>query len=316
MPKIPTGFLDSVIYLYRNRSDAEAGKNFGGTGFLVIMPSELFPDRGSYFYAVSNWHVVCKGGFSTIRINTHTGTDIFEFGPEEWHFLPAYDIAVIPMPLNAQSHKAAMVPVHAFVQKELFTADLLGVGNDVFMIGRFVDHDGGQTNRPAARFGNISVLPSPIQQPNRKKADSFCIDMHSRTGYSGSPVFVYRTTTADLPDYERKVEVEVGHYLGLLGIHWGQFPEFLKITEEEEREEAEAGVLIKEGKYVKGQSGMTCVLPAWTVLEVLTMPTLRQLRDEHGKRHYSGGPMTPDAEVEGAPPASDANATPRNRQSG
>src|ERR1700693_3020590 len=114
-------------------------------------------------------------------------------------FVPQYDIAVIPMPFNPDHLKAAMLPTQLFVNKEMFEANnvgtkgALGVGSDTFMVGRFIDHDGGETNRPAARFGHISVLPAPIIQPNDVTADSFCIDMHSRPGYSGSPVFVYRT---------------------------------------------------------------------------------------------------------------------------
>jgi hypothetical protein len=36
--------------------------------------------------------------------------------------------------------------------------------------------------------------------------------------------------------------------------------------------------LITEGGYVEGMSGMTCVVPAWQLLEVLDMPELKKLR--------------------------------------
>jgi hypothetical protein len=277
------------VYLYKDRADAEEGKKFGGTGFLVLFPSEMFPDRAFYFYAASNWHVVCRDGFSTIRINTIDGTDIVEFDPAEWHFLPEYDIAVIPMPMNVERHRAAMIPTKAFVIRDFFKINskassvqpaALGVGSDVFMIGRFIDHDGGQTNRPAARFGSISVLPAPIIQPNENKtqADSFCIDMHSRTGHSGSPVFVYRTAAAEWMTSE--IDPQPGNYFGLLGIHWGQFPEDMEIKDKKQLE-GETTSLILDGKYVKGLSGMTCVLPAWIILEVLNMPKLKKLREAH-----------------------------------
>jgi hypothetical protein len=52
--------------------------------------------------------------------------------------------------------------------------------------------------------------------------------MHSRTGYSGSPVFVYRTSNTNL-DAIFKDRVEAGSpgdiFIYLLGIHCGQFPE-------------------------------------------------------------------------------------------
>jgi hypothetical protein len=302
MPQISSFFLDTVVYLYRNKAEAEEGKNFGGTGFLVTLPDETYPDRAAYFYAITNWHVACQKGFSTIRVNNKDGSvDVFEFGPEEWHFLPQYDVAVIPMPFNASRLKAAMLPTQLFVTKEMFGSEspLLGVGSDVFMIGRFIDHDGGQTNRPAARFGHVSVLPAPIIQPNKVKADSFCIDMHSRTGHSGSPVFVYRTPGSDIASAS---VIAHGSYLGILGIHWGQFPELWEIEKGAAAAlQSEVGTLILEGEYVKGLSGMACVLPAWTILEVLKMPKLIGLRRDHTKKVFE-----PQFGKEGLPPMPEA----------
>src|SRR5258707_1186988 len=66
------------------------------------------------------------------------------------------------------------------------------VGDDTFMIGLFLDHAGVTTNVPSARFGNISMLPNPratIRQSTGYDGVSYVVDMHSRTGFSGSPVF-------------------------------------------------------------------------------------------------------------------------------
>src|SRR5208282_6358062 len=70
MPKIPRRALDCTFYLYKSREDAEKGVNFGGTGFLVCVDSEQYPDDIFYMYGVTNWHVVLKDGYSVIRINT------------------------------------------------------------------------------------------------------------------------------------------------------------------------------------------------------------------------------------------------------
>jgi hypothetical protein len=145
----------------------------------------------------------------------------------------------------------------------------LGVGDNIFMLGRFVDHDGGAINRPAARFGNISVMPAPIEQPNKVRADAFCLDMHSRTGFSGSPVFVYRTIGDDLDEAAgNNGRPSMQSFLKFLGIHFGQFPEFLDVIDGSSKR-------IK----VRGASGMTCVLPAWNIREVLNLPKLRDRRD-------------------------------------
>src|ERR1700730_10815269 len=65
----------------------------------------------------------------------------------------------------------------------------------------------------AARFGNISLLASddaPIEQPNQQRRPSHIFDMRSRPGFSGSPVFVYRTPSGDL-----RYATERGRYKSL-----------------------------------------------------------------------------------------------------
>jgi hypothetical protein len=267
-----------------------------------------------FFYAVSNWHVAVREGASVVRINTKDGkSESFEFGPEQWEFNPKYDIAVILlMNIDPNKHDVVPIPVpEGFVKKEDLERVKLGVGEDVFMIGRFIDHDGGPINRPAARFGNISVMPSPIEQPNGGMADCYCIDLHSRSGYSGSPVFVYRTPGYDLEERpsatmgEAKILLSGTNYLALLGIHFSQFPEFWEIGKERVPDTEGSVPLIKTGEYVKGLSGMTCVLPAWAIWDVLTMPKLKQERELADARKrsqlISEGKMPPTPEISGNP---------------
>lgn len=70
----------------------------------------------------------------------------------------------------------------------------------------------------------------------------------------------------------------------LLGLHWGQFPEEWELRRVSKVSEARKKGLITEGAYVKGMSGMTCVIPAWHIMEVLQMPRLRELRRSGGSR--------------------------------
>ena len=287
MPRIPPKILDSIFYLYPDAEAAADGKRFGGTGFLVLIPSEIVPTSG-YMYAVTNWHVACQEN-SVIRLNTGcSGPDILELGPEQWSFDPAYDIAVYPMGNSVRPgfHRISVIDVSMFLTKEGVEQARIGPGEDVFMIGRFIDHDGGPTNMPAARFGNIAINPSPIEQPNGKVAASYCIDLHSRTGYSGSPVFVFRTPGYDLEEEverefaNKRILVAGVNLLALLGIHYGQFPERWQIKPSGRIEESVPNEpLIRTGEYVEGLSGMTCVLPAWAIMEVLNIPKLKGQRE-------------------------------------
>jgi hypothetical protein len=105
-------------------------------------------------------------------------------------------------------------------------------------------------NVPSARFGNISMLPNPralIRQETEYEGQSYVIDMRSRSGFSGSPVYVYRTFGSNLTNVaghefdEVELNTDMIREFGgrmsfrgrlrahnlfqLLGIHWGQFPE-------------------------------------------------------------------------------------------
>ncbi len=300
MPQIPGNVIDGVFYLYRDRRDALAGKNPGGTGFIVRYQGGYIGHvPGDHFYGVTNWHVACKRGFSTIRLNTKDGgTDIMEFGPEDWHFLPGkYDVVVIPLSLREHVHNVSSVSTHTFSPDPKLRYGRIGIGEDVFMIGLFIDHDGVTTNVPSARFGHVSMLPNAkatIEQPTGYRGESYVIDMHSRTGFSGSPVYVYRTFGNDLTeswghefdDLEIRESGMSGHFRGrlrtrnlfqLLGIHWGQFPEKWELHQKAKFEESRRDLII-DGAYVEGMSGMTCVIPAWQILEVLDVPILKDLR--------------------------------------
>ena len=224
VPKIPPGNLSSVVFLYKSVEDARAGTNIGGSGFLIGVNS-VIPGKG-WLYVVTNWHVACRLGASIIRVNTlDGGIDIMEFDPAEWSFLPEYDIAVIQVNFDFSVHQVKTVPESAMLQETMWKRNEIGPGDDVFMMGRFVDFDGRAQNVPAVRFGNISMNPVPLLQTNGRYANSFVVDMHSRTGFSGSAVFVYRTPGYDLSDNlaAKKVLLSGTNLFLLLGIHWGQF---------------------------------------------------------------------------------------------
>ena len=280
MPKLPTEILDSPFYLYSSADDAKKGAPFGGTGFFVGYPTGLTEPK-FFTYAITNWHVAVRDGASVIRVNkAGGGVDIFEFDPAEWFFVPGgHDVAIVSgthLPVNA-SHLVRAIDTRLFLTKDDVAEFSIGAGEDIFMLGRFVDHDGGVQNVPAARFGNLSVMPQPIEQPTgAKNLSSFILDVHSRTGYSGSPVFVYRTYGSDLSTANLNIEKK-SHFMKVLGLHWGQFPEAWEI-ESGKTLSVEGASISGDAKYVKGMSGMTLAIPSWDILKYLEMPKFQQER--------------------------------------
>jgi hypothetical protein len=310
MPKIPREVIDSVLYLYPSREAAEAGTQFGGTGFIVAIESGI--PGYIYPYAVTNWHVAVRGGASVIRVNKiGGGVDIFEFEPHDWIFNPGgYDLAIVRLSLSSDLHNVVVLNESMLISEKEVSELQVGPGEDIFMIGRFVDHDGAETNVPAARFGHISIMPQPIKQPTGSLLPSFILDVHSRTGYSGSPVFVYRTATSDLSRQMQDIAITGPQFLRLLAVHWDQFPEMWEIGRGQGNHEIIE--LSDDARYVRGMSGMTLAVPAWAIKELLDLPQLKDVREEDTRQeisrryHQNALPLVGEAAVPTAPPG-DAN---------
>jgi hypothetical protein len=294
MPDISASLdvLDATFFLYPSPEDARKGTKFGGSGVIVSAPLDNSTVQ-RVTYAVTNWHVACAGGSSVIRLNQPDGRAyIIDKDPSEWSFLPGrQDVAVTPLHVFGNV-KASSIPTSAFITEE--GENDAHVGDDIFMVGRFVDFDGHETNRPATRFGTLSMMDAPIKQPTGFRGRSIIVDMHSRTGFSGSPVYIYRPGPTslmthikenypNLPKYEghppsfRKWGIGNNVQVRLLGILWGQFPELWEIRDGA-NQPREAASLVIEGAYVRGFSGMSCVIPASQIHEILELPKLKSLR--------------------------------------
>lgn len=328
MPKIPRNLLESVFYLYRSREDAERGEPFGGTGVFLGMPTGAL--ELSFLYAITNWHVAVRDGYSVMRFNKRVGgTEILEFDPSEWEFPPnGPDIAVLlpkasEVYLSPWTHQVFAISTELLLtQEELAPLDPrlrtrptiggrppleIGPGEDIFMVGRFIDHDGRDTNVPSVRFGNISTMPQPIEQSSGSTNPSFILDLHSRSGYSGSPVFVYRTPGSDLTT-SFQTSTPTNHFIRFLGLHWGQFPEQWEISDGK-IPSAHGTIVSVSERYIKGMSGMTLAVPAWDIWEFLEEPIFQREREiELEKLKASGRYIAvPVAEAAFEPGQSDEN---------
>ena len=117
----------------------------------------------------------------------------------------------------------------------------IGIGSPVFMIGRLMNHEGRFMNTPAVRFGRISMMPGePVR--NRDTGldqESFLIEMHSISGFSGSPVFSYEEGGASYASNS-----------WLLGIDWGHLPG-------------------PDGSTSADNAGIACIVPSWTLARLL-----------------------------------------------
>jgi hypothetical protein len=225
VPRIPDEYLDCVIYLYPSEVDADNGERAGGSGFLVGVPTQGLRQNGWFMYAVSNKHVIQNA--TTLRLNTCDGKKtIMPTVRSSWLTHPdGDDLAVCPLSFDSRDYKFNHVPRATFLSKDVIKNFNIGPGDDVFMVGRFINHEGRQLNLPTVRFGNIAQMPwETIKQDDGFEQESFLVEVRSIGGYSGSPIFAFIPVASERPglkDWGKPENILRAHGPWLLGIDWG-----------------------------------------------------------------------------------------------
>lgn len=287
MPRIAKNLEACVFFLYGHNPMTGEIVGPGGTGFFVATCSKVL-DNIFHVYAVSNRHVVQNS--ACIRVNRFgSGTELHEFDPSEWVWSEADDLAAIDVtdliPYNPWSDDGALAnsAVHDYQlinQARAWSKDV-GIGDQTVMLGLFADYTVPDRNVPVARFGFIAAVPDEKVPVSLWKGDllarpAYLNDMRSRSGFSGSPVWVWRTP------YDDMNEVGVNGLaqrfnprntlFGLLGIHRGQFRERTAVNF------VEADRPLVSGDLIEVASAMTVVVPAWEIETLLQNERFQEQR--------------------------------------
>lgn len=291
MPRIHDNDLDVVVFLFPDAAAARTGDQAGGTGFLVGVP---LVTPWYQIYVVTCSHVVKEGRAPVIRVNTRSGgAEVIDVPADAWiHHPDGDDLAIHPIDMDDE-HRWACVHRDQLLTEVEMNRRGIGPGDDVFMVGRFIYHDGGLSNKPAARFGNLAMMPERIKQEARAgfMQESFLVECRSLSGFSGSPVFVQVNGAIPRPHgagvWDRqppsnpKVKLisqttnEVRSWL--LGVDWGHV---------QSRERA-----IGPGAthFWTPNSGMAAVVPVWRLDALLDLPELVRKREEETRRLEAEG---------------------------
>lgn len=265
MPAIDPEYLTGVAFLYRTVEEAKAHARIGGTALpfgMIVQPGDTKETTFYALYLVSNAHVVFGASACVARLNRKDGgpPDIFNIDQNAWISVPGHDLAIAPFG-DARSESGVLPSrdLHDFIfcgenqvlTKEQIEAHQIDIGDEVFMIGRFMNMQGKDRNQSAARFGSISMMLESLR--NRYlRADQlgYSVEMRSRTGFSGSPVFTYGNAFTTIKP--RKLP----NFFGLLGINWGYVND----------PDADPG---EENTWLNG------VVPGWAILDAFkTVPKL------------------------------------------
>jgi hypothetical protein len=278
LPRISDDYTDTVVYLYPSEVDAQKGKKAGGSGFLFGIPSEKFPNS-HFIYAVTNRHVI-EGGSCCVRLNTADGKmAVLSFTERDWCLHPSGDdLAVCQMPIeDGGLYQYKFLHDDHLLTKQIVEDYNIGTGDDIFVVGRFINQEGKQKNVPSLRFGNISQMPAETIRQQRGSAffeqESFLVEARSIGGYSGSPVFV-----GLLPNIQRpaaRKQTMTGR-AWLLGIDWGYILDWEPVCDA-------GGRPVDSGLRVSSNTGMMAVVPAWKLRELLDSDVLKNLRKLGGE---------------------------------
>ena len=283
VPRIPDVITSSIIYLYRDKVEADTGVDFGGSGFLVQMRSEGCK-TATHIYAVTNAHVI-EDGYPVVRVNLrypssgYERTHAFEFSPSDWVIHPEHDLAICAFPVDLESNifNIALIGLDFLLTEKQVKEQNIGPGDEVVYVGRFVGHAGRHENLPSVRFGNISMNPTPLEpieyeiNSGKRKQVGFLVEARSRSGYSGSPVFFLNQHAVN----DRRA-VFLGFDMRILGVDWGHIPERIKLKDPH-------GRFHGSDWYVEVHAGMMGVVPSWYLLDFLnTAPRLvaQRMRDD------------------------------------
>lgn len=263
--------LDSVMYLYPTVLDAQQSKHVGGSGFLFCYASVNPALKGmGWHYVATNSHVVDEGNRVIAMKSKEGGIIPIATQPDDWHFAEGDDLALYPIPgeylpqLNAAGH--ACVKLDQMITRESIEEADIGIGDEIAMPGRFVYHQGRQTLLPAARFGNIAMMPfEPVYNEYlRIDQESFLVDIYAIAGFSGSPVWIQKPYgTWKYPKKEgEEFRMTTRPYTRLLGIQSMAFVDRQPVTEPDPERLFKYREL-GGGQIVEVNTGISVVIPAW-----------------------------------------------------
>jgi hypothetical protein len=293
-----------------------------GTGSLIGIGTANPPYVVEHLYAVTCHHVAVKIGASILRINTNDGKSRqIQLEPHEWQFIGGGD-DLCAADITERVRKTDLIsalPADLLMRRDFIEHEQVEIGEDGFMLGLFAAHPGKKQNLVAARFGNLSLLAKddePIEQPNGQRRPSHIFDLRSRPGFSGSPVFIYRTPAGDLRTASERgrdkafkrmtrrsvdvigggdfthivdrsmfnnladdMETEENTFLMLLGVHCAQYHERVEARKIKKVTGETGDNIVRDRDRLRIPSSMAIVVPAWEIVNLLNLPFFTQIRE-------------------------------------
>jgi hypothetical protein len=291
-----TELLKTIVFItIQAKKEGEAGQpdesvTLRGSGFLVSVPDTRLPTNRSFSYLVTNRHLAegieqdehgnCKRlqiqeTYLTLNLKepvngNRLGRERIPLSPQFHWFFPkdeASDLAVLPIGIPDE-YDSRTISLRDFLTEEKLDQQHVVAGDKILTGGFYSGYAGFHAIQPILREGVLAMLPDgPMTTTMCKSGKVYLADVHIIPGNSGSPIFI-------IPALGLNSGVSLGGVpttFGLLGVISGYMYETSDLT-------------LRASSTWKGSlntnSGISVVVPAQQLKELLDRPELQHLRDE------------------------------------
>jgi len=290
--QVPDEIRKSVGFIcFRESGDSDSLKLAGTAFFVVVNDQEV---NCSFGYIVTAKHVIVgiqrssADGKVFIRVNKTDGSfGMVQSRISDWNFHPedpSVDVAVLAALLPQDTFDYRPIPIEMAVTKNIIQNEAIGVGDEVFLTGLFVNHFGQKKNLPIVRTGNIALMPEePVNVKELGPIDAVLVEARSIGGLSGSPVFVYTGAMRIIGNSNRMGGGNRFYWLGLMHGHWD-----MEVSEDD---------TMVEDSFTKDRvnMGIAIVIPVAKILELINQEAFVKSREEEIQRRRELTLPTPDA---------------------
>lgn len=263
-----------------------------GTAFFVSIEAEGFGRRFVYLITAKHVIVAAKrhgdGQHVHLRVNMASGEARYLISNiSDWRYHEddtSIDVAVLNWNVPATVVDFVSLQHTMCATDEVIQQQTIGIGDEVFLTGLFVNHHGKNRNLPIVRVGNIALMPKEkIATRDFGSIEAYLVEARSIGGLSGSPVFVHLAPFRVIDGQIRQSKKQY-YWLGLMHGHW-QMPVSKTDTDELKIDTLEGEKL---------NMGIAIVVPATNVMDVLNQPYFVAGREDALRRLEQERAPTPD----------------------
>jgi hypothetical protein len=287
--RLPDQVLHTCCFLSHKTQEIK----FGGTAFVASVRGA---HGNAFMYLVTAKHVAeaLEHGPFVIGLNQKRGgRALLDVDDAKWYYHPtepnAVDAAVtIFNPEHYETLNVEWVHEEMFATPGVMQQAGIGIGDEISAVGLFTRFSGKDEYFPIARIGNLAMLPKErIPVAEFDPMEAYLAEGRSIGGLSGSPVFVRQTVNITLQGDKGAMLPFAGtgqiYFLGLMHGHWRVEKAALE----------KAGIEASEAVNM----GVSIIVPAHKILEILYQPELVKMRKNIDKEISTATGPVQDSEL-------------------